>query len=109
MYLEIAIPINNPNTFTYKVSEKLHPQIGQRALIDFNYRLQTGIIIGFPKKIYFEIEKVKEVKEIIDDEPIINNELFQLANWISKYYFCPIGIVLKAMLPAGINVNTIQN
>lgn len=109
MYLEIAIPINNPNTFTYKVGEKLHPQIGQRVLIDFNYRLQTGIIIGFPEEIDFEPEKVKEVKEIIDDEPIINDELFKLANWISKYYFCPIGIVLKAMLPAGINVNTIQN
>ena len=109
MYLEIAIPINNPNTFTYKVSEKLNPQIGQRVLIDFNYRLQTGIIIGFPEEIDFELEKVKEIKEIIDDDPIINDELFKLANWISRYYFCPIGIVLKAMLPAGININTIQN
>lgn len=109
MFVLIAIPINNPNTFIYKVSEKLHPKIGQKVLIDFNYRLQTGIIIGFPKEIDFEPEKVKEVKEIIDEKPIINDELFQLARWISKYYFCPIGIVLKAMLPAGLNVNTIQN
>jgi len=110
MFVEIAIPINNPNTFTYKVSEKLHPQIGQRVLIDFNYRLQTGIIIGFPEKIDFEPEKVKEIKEIIDEKPIrqLTDELFQLAKWISKYYFCPIGLVLKAMLPAGLNVNTIQ-
>jgi primosomal protein N' (replication factor Y) len=55
-----------------------------------------------------EKEKIKEVLEIIDERPVISKELFRLAKWISEYYCCPIGIVLKAMLPAGINVNTIQ-
>lgn len=109
MYVEIAIPINNPNTFIYKVREGAHPKIGQRVLVEFNYRLQTGIIIGFPKKVDIEKEKIKEVLEIIDEaSPIVGKELFELAKWIANYYSCPIGIVLKAMLPAGINVNTIQ-
>lgn len=109
MFVEIAFPINNPNTFTYNISENFQPKIGQRVIVNFNYRLQTGIIIGFPNKIDFGIRKIKQIQEILDDEPIINKELFHLGKWISNYYFCPIGIVLKAMLPAGMSINTIQN
>lgn len=108
MYVEIAIPINNPNTFIYSLPKGIRPKIGQRVLVEFNYRFETGIIIGLPQKVDVAKEKIKEVLEIIDESPIVNKELFMLAKWITDYYRCPIGIVLKAMLPAGINVNTIQ-
>ncbi|TSA26483.1 primosomal protein N' [bacterium] len=107
-YIEVALPINIQETFTYSYPKNVSPQIGQRVIVDFNYRIQTGIIIGLPEKPAYDEAKIKEIHEIIDEKPLINKELFTFAKWISKYYHCPIGLVFKAMLPAGINVNTIQ-
>lgn len=107
-YIEVALPINIQETFTYSYPKNVSPQIGQRVIVDFNYRIQTGIIIGLPEKPAYDESKIKEIHEIIDEKPLINKELFTFAKWISKYYHCPIGLVFKAMLPAGINVNTIQ-
>ncbi|MEA2104353.1 MAG: primosomal protein N' [Candidatus Cloacimonadota bacterium] len=108
MFAEIAIPINHPKTFTYQIHENLNPQIGQRVLVPFQYKLRTGIIVSFPETISFDPAKIKDVAEIIDDEPLVTAELLELARWISKYYFCPLGIVLKAMLPAGCKVESIS-
>jgi len=107
-YIEVALPINIQETFTYSYPKNVSPKIGQRVIVDFNYRTQTGIIIGLPEKPAYDEAKIKEIHEIIDEKPLINKELFTFAQWISKYYHCPIGLVFKAMLPAGINVNTIQ-
>jgi len=107
-YIEIALPINSDRTFTYSHPENTSPVIGQRVLVNFNYRLKTGIIIALLDKPECDEYKVKNILEIIDDDPIINEELFSFARWISKYYYCPIGLVFKAMLPSGINVNTFQ-
>lgn len=107
-YLEVALPINSDRTFTYSCQEDISSLPGQRVLVNFNYRLQTGIIIALPEKPVCDIGKVKDIIEIIDDEPLISNESLSFAKWISEYYFCPLGLVLKAMLPSGINVNTFQ-
>ena len=108
IFIEVALPINIKDTFTYSCPKNFSPKIGQRVIVDFNYRIQTGIIIGLPEKPAFDEDKIKEIHEIIDEKPLINKELLTFADWISKYYHCPIGLVFKAMLPAGINVNTIQ-
>ena len=108
IFIELALPINIKDTFTYSCSKNMAPKIGQRIIVDFNYRMQTGIIIGLPEKPAYDEAKIKDIHEIIDEKPLINKELLTFAEWISKYYRCPIGLVFKAMLPAGINVNTIQ-
>lgn len=43
-----------------------------------------------------------------EGKELINDELFELALWMSKYYCCNLGLVLKAMLPAGVRKNTEQ-
>ena len=42
------------------------------------------------------------MKNVIDDIPLIDEKLMSLAHWISNYYFCPLGQVLAAMLPAAV-------
>jgi len=108
IFIEVALPINIKETFTYSCLKSLAPKIGQRVIVDFNYRIQTGIIIGLSQKSTYDEDKIKGIHEIVDEKPLINKELLTFAEWISKYYHCPIGLVFKAMLPAGINVNTIQ-
>ena len=98
-FYEIALPINIQRTFIYCSKNELPNLI--RVVVGFTSKLKTGIILKKAKKPSF---KCREIIENIDEKPIVNNELFRLATWISKYYFSPIGVVLFTMLPSGIHI-----
>lgn len=53
-----------------------------------------------------EAKRPLPIHRLISPEPPLTDELFQLAIWISKYYICPLGRVLKTILPAGVRNNT---
>ena len=36
---------------------------------------------------------------MIDDQPVLDKNLWELIKWLSKYYNCPIGVSAKAVLP----------
>jgi hypothetical protein len=42
---------------------------------------------------------VKDVFRILDDTPVLDENMLSLANWIAGYYCSPIGEVLRAMTP----------
>jgi len=46
--------------------------------------------------------ELKKVSRVIDKKPLLNSELMELAKWLSRYYVCPLGQVLAAMLPAAV-------
>ncbi|MHC5061413.1 MAG: replication restart helicase PriA [Planctomycetota bacterium] len=46
--------------------------------------------------------KLKTIKRIVDKAPLLDPDLLALAEWISKYYVCPLGQVLAAMVPAAV-------
>ena len=46
--------------------------------------------------------KLKAVKKLPDSEPLLNEQLLKLAQWISDYYVCPLGQVLAAMVPGAV-------
>jgi primosomal protein N' (replication factor Y) len=43
---------------------------------------------------------VRAIKSVVDQQPVYSPQLLRLAQWISDYYFHPIGEVFKTMLPA---------
>ncbi len=46
--------------------------------------------------------RLKTVRRVIDDAPLLNEQLMDLARWISRYYVCPLGQTLAAMVPAAV-------
>jgi primosomal protein N' (replication factor Y) (superfamily II helicase) len=111
MFAEVAIPIYVNQTFTYLVPERLEiaAQVGCRCLVPFGNRSLTGYIVALNLSLNNEelsIESVKEITSILDDTPIIIPDVFELTRWIADYYYAPWGEVLKAALPAGINIST---
>ncbi|MCD4817651.1 MAG: primosomal protein N' [Candidatus Cloacimonetes bacterium] len=104
-YYKIALPLNLEQDYTY--SSNINIMLGCRVLISFNHKFRTGIVIEqtdiISKKIIY-----KGIEEVIDSEPIVSREQFELANWMANYYFVPKGILLFAMLPSAIDVNIQQ-
>src|SRR5207253_10482196 len=51
---------------------------------------------------------IKEVEELLEVEPSLTSEVVEIARWVSDYYDAPLGEVMRAALPAGINTSIMQ-
>lgn len=108
IYVDIALPVPIRELFTYKVpDDPLYSDlIGKRALVPFGTRYLTGVIIQFnenPKDV-----NIKPVLEILDEKRLFSDKLLKLTQWVSEYYFCSWGEVLKAAMPPNFNLASIQ-
>lgn len=106
-YIQVALPIGLNELFTYKL---LHPfnenYIGRRVLVPFKNKKVTGIITKVSNNVDHSKFEIKLAYELLDEFPIISNNLLKLAEWISKYYFSPIGETLKAMVPLSLKIKS---
>lgn len=109
-YLDVVLNVPLNQSFTYKehdCTENLEERdtFGRRIEVLFGNRKLTGIVIGIsgqkPSHCTVEDEKIRTSIRYIDKEPILNNELYDLAKWISSYYIANIGEVVFTMLPSG--------
>lgn len=104
--VEIAVPLHLERTFHYLVPEILLPLAlpGRRALVPFGRRKMTGYILGAASDA--TTGKLKEILDVLDNEPLWTAREYDFFRWVSSYYLHPLGEVLKTALPAGINVQT---
>jgi primosomal protein N' (replication factor Y) len=105
-YVEVALPLPFRRTFTYRLPESMHHIAeGSRVLVPFGKRTLTGYAAGTHSDLASDLseETVKDVIELIDDEPLITDEILRLTEWTAEYYAASWGEMLKASLPAGIN------
>ncbi len=91
--------------FSYRVPPKLTTAAipGMRVLVPFGHRRMTGVIIGTdtgenPKA-------TRAIEHVLDDLPAFSAAMLEFTRWMSDYYLCPWGDVLKAALPAGISLD----
>ncbi|MBN2011088.1 primosomal protein N' [candidate division KSB1 bacterium] len=103
-YVDIALPVPVYQMFTYMLPETLRDsaEIGMRVLVPFGKRHLTGFIVAFPAMA--QVSNIRQVMDLVDDSPMINAEQLRLAEWISLYYICPLGDVLRAMVPGGTQI-----
>ncbi len=93
--VEVALPLPVRRLFTYRVAGPA-PAVGTRVRVPFRNRTLTGWVLG-PGK---DIAGVRDVLAVLDSRPSVGGELLDLARWIAEYYVAPVGMVLRAMLPA---------
>jgi primosomal protein N' (replication factor Y) len=97
--------------FDYAVSDEIWPvQVGQRVEAPFGRKDKAEV--GFCIAADVPLEKsfasrgrghrLKQVTRIVDETPLLDAELMELAEWVSSYYVCPLGQVLAAMVPSAV-------
>lgn len=103
MFAEIALPISLERTFTYVVPEALETRchIGMRAVVPWRNRTATGYVVELRDTA--EVERIKPIISLPDEEPIFSEELLALTKWIGEYYCCSWGEALQSAVPSGIN------
>lgn len=96
--------------YDYFVPETLSDKakVGCRVLVPFgngNLR-KTGVILNFSE--FDETKKLKPVISVLDDEPILSEEMLNLAEYIRTETYCTWYNAVRVLLPPGINYKVRQ-
>lgn len=108
MFANIILPFPLEGTFTYLVPFHLESSIspGVRVIVPFgNKKLYSGIVLGISDN-DSGINNIKEIRDVIDSQPIVNNFQLQLWQWLAQYYFCTLGEVMRAALPTALKLES---
>ena len=72
-------------------------QVGSRVLVPFGTRKLTGVIVKL-HSIAPQMQ-ARDALRLMDEEAVLSEGMISLARWISNYYCCPLGEVLRTMTP----------
>jgi len=97
-YCEVALPVPLDRTFTYAVPQGQAPQRGVRVIAPFRNEKLIGVVTALDVKPEGDFE-TRYLEAVLDDEPLVSEQLLELAGWIAGYYLAPLGEVLRGMLP----------
>lgn len=90
--------------FDYAVPKNLLKKAvaGARVLVPFGRgnRKRQGIIMMLE---HTQREGLKYILSVLDDEPVLSEEMLKTAEFMKEHYFCSLYDAVKTMLPAGIN------
>ncbi len=102
-YCEIALPVPLDRTFTYALRLGQIVQRGMRVVVPFRNEKLIGVVTAVMVDPPADVE-VKSLEAVLDDEPLLSEQLLALAEWMAGYYLAPLGEVLRGMLPLGAEV-----
>ena len=96
MVISVLVEIsfnNKEKTFDYLVPKDLEYkiEIGKRVLVPFGKQNLEGFIIDIKKNSEYDL---KEITSIIDEEPILNEELLNLGKELKKDLVCNLISIL---------------
>jgi len=100
--VSVALPLPLFRTFTYEVpdEEASRARPGMRAVVPFRNRRQIGLIVGADEP--REGIKPKRVHALPDAVPVMGKEMLDLCRWLADYYVVPLGVAVRAALPAAL-------
>jgi len=75
---------------------------GTRVIAPFGTRKLTGVVL----RVHDEpaTGPIRDLLRLLDEQPVLSDELLTLGRWISGYYCSPLGEVLRSMLPLAADV-----
>ena len=103
-FIDVLLPLPLPKPFTYWVTEEEYNFLtpGFRVGVPFGKsKMYTGIVYA-KHQVAPQTYEPKTIEVILDDRPIVTNEQIRLWEWMSAYYLCSMGSVLRAALPSAL-------
>ena len=101
-FIDVILPIPIQKTFTYTVTEDEAKflQKGMRVAVSFGKtKMYTGLVFNIHQTAP-TLYEAKDIYQILDEEPLVNERQLEHWQWISSYYMCSIGDVYRASLPS---------
>ena len=104
MFVDVAFPISNYQVFTYKISQQFAEivKVGVRVRAPIGKRTIPGIIVKITQAASFK-GRIREISEVIDETPVLDESLWKLIQWMSSYYITPLGKA-ATVIPTNLSV-----
>lgn len=108
-YVDVILPLALPGALTYLLPEALETRVGvgSRIVVPLGRRKFYSAIVS---RIHNEEPQggytIKPVADIVDGTPLVSTAQLDFWKWISSYYMCTQGEVMKAALPAGLKLES---
>ncbi len=107
LFVEVILPLPIKSPLTYRVPSSLSHKIcwGKRVIVPVKNRRAIGIVWSKDSELICpskDSNEIKDVIDVVDEYPIVPPELKPIFEWISAYYYYPIGLVVSELLPAGL-------
>ena len=101
MFVNVALNIPHDKLFTYEVPQNLENlmEIGKRVFVPFGRRKRTGFVVAI--KSSCDLANIKSVLEILDEEPLFDQNDLEFYQWICDYFIYPLGKALAELIPSG--------
>ena len=103
LYCDVALPVPLDQVFTY-ASGGVVPVVGARVLVPFSGQKLMGVVVRVHDERPADGFEIKPLQQVLDEAPLLPDELMRLAAWIASYYVAPLGEVLRGMLPLAAEV-----
>ncbi|MEZ9441754.1 primosomal protein N' [Vibrio sp. 10N.222.54.F12] len=102
MIARVALPVPLDKQFDYKIPSHLFPIIGGRVSVPFGRQTLTGIVTALVNESEFELDKLKPIKALLDNQPVWPESVYSLLVWCSQFYQYPLGETLANALPSAL-------
>ncbi|MGA2408395.1 MAG: primosomal protein N' [Bacteroidales bacterium] len=109
-FADIILPLAVRGRFTYRIPENILEDVRSGVMVTVQFggrKLYSGIVWSVHDKSP-DVKNVKPVIKVLDGIPSINESQLKLWQWISEYYLCSEGEVMKAAIPAEISLNNFK-
>src|SRR5678815_3103377 len=96
-FCDVALAVPLDMAFTYSISDGTTPVLGGRVLVPFRQQRMSGVVVDLhdrPPSV-----TTKNILQVLDTAPVLDEQLLRLGRWIADYYLAPIGEVFRTMLP----------
>ncbi|HOK43045.1 MAG TPA: primosomal protein N', partial [Thermoclostridium caenicola] len=90
--------------YDYIIPDNLSALPGMRVLVPFGAknRLCSAWIVQVRQD--EATRALKEIHSLVDDYPLLNQEMLKLSEWMKNRYLCTWGEAIGCMVPAGVNL-----
>lgn len=91
--------------FSYSVPDNIKAKVGCRVLVPFGRgnKRRIGVIMKLSQN---SGKKLKAIVSQVDDEPVVSDELLQLALYLRENTYCTYYDAVRIMLPPAMSVRT---
>jgi primosomal protein N' (replication factor Y) len=99
---EVALPLPVEGGFTYRVPSELARlvRVGVRVLVPLGRRKMVGLVLDTPSA--SPIEQLRDILDVLDDEPLFGPDLSDLLKFAARYYQAPLGMAAASAVPGGL-------
>ncbi len=99
-YATVILDLGIEKCLDYQIPTEWQKQVtpGVTVEVPLMGAKRSGIVRNIKEE--SEFKAVKPIIRVVSDEVKITPELFQLAEWVSKYYCSPLGKIIKSILPS---------